>query len=528
MAFIDDYPFKNILPILTIIDMILIIMISIVHFVFYFLVNESDFGNVFDTFDSSPLFDFSVDINCGSKSHITFHVWEGREETEHHYYNGGTRSRTKIVDKTNIDIINGNYFCYKYISYKTLLYNGQIIKKEEECNEKYPKDCGTIDTLNQHLCIKSNENCPLYDVGIGDKKVSTDYDYNSNARVYYNNNNYNEQNKKIIGKLILNDGQPCYRLNEKLWKIFDYDEAGYEDLKCDLQIFGKFTDDRYDNKGSITYHKLYEDNLSIESQDLLFDDIKDEYVSLYIREFLGIDKTCDEKNNINMEDYEKLTKNQHMEKICLLVEAIILFVIFISIPLLSYADTRVGSPDIFVIMYIIIIFSFPTIFVCAICQSVFLGRIIANDLSYDCSDDTTNEVLRKENENTKKSMIYTATNLGLDLFLIFINIFSILICYIINKCREIDFPSCIEKCREMELCLCSCSCNCFKKKVINRYNSPKNRYNSNKDGNSNPQTEVVVVNRKQDNPDNRNGQIPENNLGAPPFVYPENNSNANL
>ena len=128
---------------------------------------------MFDTFDSSPLFDFSVDINCGSKSHITFHVWEGREETEHHYYS--TRSRTKIVDKTNIDIINGNYFCYKYISYKTLLYNGQIIKKEEECNEKYPKDCGTIDTLNQHLCIKNNENCPLYDAGIGDKKVSTNF-----------------------------------------------------------------------------------------------------------------------------------------------------------------------------------------------------------------------------------------------------------------------------------------------------------------------------------------------------------------
>ena len=26
--------------------------------------------------------------------------------------------------------------------------------------------------------------------------------------------------KKIIGKLILNDGQPCYRLDEKLWRHF--------------------------------------------------------------------------------------------------------------------------------------------------------------------------------------------------------------------------------------------------------------------------------------------------------------------
>ena len=166
--------------------------------------------------------------------------------------------------------------------------------------------------------------------------------------------------------------------------------------------------------------------------------------------------------------------------------------------------------------------------VCAICHSVFLGRIIANDLSYDCSDDITNEVLRKENENTKKSMIYTAANLGLDISLLFINIFSILICFVIDKCREIEFSSCIEKCREMELCSCSCPCNCFKKKVINRYNSPKNRYNSNKDGNSNPVAEVVVVNRKQENNDNRKGQIPENNYGAPPIAYPGINSNANL
>ena len=33
-----------------------------------------------------------------------------------------------------------------------------------------------------------------------------------------------------------------------------------------------------------------------------------------------------------------------------------------------------------------------------------------NDLSYKCSDDITNEVLKKENENTKKSILYTTIN----------------------------------------------------------------------------------------------------------------------
>ena len=75
--------------------------------------------------------------------------------------------------------------------------------------------------------------------------------------IYYNKDNYNEENKKIIGKLILNEGQPCYKLDEKLWRKFDSDEAGEEHLKCELKVFDKLNDDRYENKGNITYKKLY-------------------------------------------------------------------------------------------------------------------------------------------------------------------------------------------------------------------------------------------------------------------------------
>ena len=171
--------------------------------------------------------------------------------------------------------------CYKYISYKKLLYNGQIIKKEEKCENNYNKDCGTIDTLNQHLCIKDNEICPLYDVGIGNNYLSNNYNYNKDADVYYNNQNYNYSIKKIIGKLILNDGKPCYKLSEKLWKKFYSKELTQEHLKCDLDIFGKLNDDRYDNKGNIAYKKIYEDNLSSGNQYLILDNIKMKKSFLY-------------------------------------------------------------------------------------------------------------------------------------------------------------------------------------------------------------------------------------------------------
>ena len=231
---------------------------------------------------------------------LYFHVWEGRR---HRVY----RSHTEIVDKTEIDRINGYYFCYSHKSYKDLLYNGQILKKEEQCKGDYPQDYGIIDTLDQHLCIRAEDNCPLYDVGIigTDKPLNKDhYTYVTNADIYYNGNTYKTTEQKIIGKLILNDGQPCYLLDEKLWRLFSLDEAGVEHLKCELEIFGETTDNRLIKKGDITYKKLYEILLQ-ENRDLLFDEIKgDEYASLYKRELLGIDKVCDEKTDIRKEDHE--------------------------------------------------------------------------------------------------------------------------------------------------------------------------------------------------------------------------------
>ena len=246
--YLDNY-------ILIISDIILLFGIGVVHLVFYFYIKQSDFGNIFDLFDSSPLFNFRIDNSgCGTDSHLIFHVWEGRKQ-------GGRQTKTEILDKTDIDRINGYYFCYTHKSYKDLLYNGQILKKEEQCKGDYPQDCGTIDTLDQHLCIEAGENCPLYDVGIigTDEPLNKDhYTYVTEADIYYNDNTYKTTDQKIIGKLILNDGQPLYLLEEKLWRTFSLEEAGYEHLKCELEIFGETIDNRWIKKGDITYKKLYE------------------------------------------------------------------------------------------------------------------------------------------------------------------------------------------------------------------------------------------------------------------------------
>ena len=522
-----------------IIDFAIILIIGIVHFVFFFYIKETDFDNIFDAFESSPLFDFSIGETCGSNSPLVFHTWAGREEKDYYYSNGRRRSRTKIVDVTDIKLINGHFFCYKHISYKDLLYNGQIIKKGETCPQEYQQNCGIIDTLKQELCIKNGDKCPLYDVGIGQNTDTINYVSKgaTEGNIYYNNEDYNDPNKRIIGKLILNEGQPCYRLNEKKWRKFVSEEAGTENLKCELEVFGQFTDDRYDNKGDITYDKLYNDNLG--SNYNLFNDKKEELrktsVSLYKREFLGIDKTCDEENVINRDDYKKLRKNQIMEKICILVEAIIIFCfwivlsIYICILYCKSKDTISEYSHDVTLVFLIICLVMNLI--CIICQGVFLGRIIKYDLSYDCSDEKTNEVLRLENLNTKKSILYTGVNLGLDIFYILFNVLAHLVILIKEQWEDCEF-------------------NLFnrnKDKETNNsnYNNNKNNFNVN-DLYKEPIREVIVnngipnqfdkpvINNNYNNFNNLNNNInnnpdtPINDLGVPPVIAPGFSSDAKL
>ena len=241
---------------------VIMFIIGVAHFVLGLMMKVNEF-NVFDLFDSSPLFDFSISNDCGDKSALTFHRWGGRKEVES-YRDKNNKPKTKITiyDETDIKKINGNYFCYKHISYRDLLNNGQIIKNGSKCPSEFNKNCGRLDTLEQELCIKENEACPLYDIGIGNKSDDENYIYDEKSNIYYNNENYNKKNKTIIGRLILNDGQPCYNSLEKLWIKFNKEEAVETHLKCDMEVFGQYNDDRYENKGNISYKKLYKDNLN--------------------------------------------------------------------------------------------------------------------------------------------------------------------------------------------------------------------------------------------------------------------------
>ena len=55
-------------------------MINFIHFIFFFLIKQTEAENYFDIFESFPLFNFELNENCGAKDNVVFHKWKGRKE----------------------------------------------------------------------------------------------------------------------------------------------------------------------------------------------------------------------------------------------------------------------------------------------------------------------------------------------------------------------------------------------------------------------------------------------------------------
>ena len=408
------------------IELVSIIIFSILHIVFGSIRKGPDF-NTYDLFNISPFFNFYLGYPCFTNN--VFHTWGGWKRKEKDSKDSDTYS-WHYYDKTDITIINGYCFCYKYISYKDLLYNGQIIKNGTECPKKYYKNCGRIDTLNQELCIEKNEECPLYDVGIGKPPDLFNYTYNNVSDIYYNNDNYNISNKTIIGKLILNDGQPCYDSNEKLWRQFSSSETNETHLECTNIQYGNNGENRFIKKGEITYKKLYEDNLREELLNKLFKGrIKNESVSLYKREFYGIDKIYDEKFNLT-DDLKNLNKIQKIDKIIQISEGSVMVALsFIALinELQSYSNKKKRyftqkSYCFIYLLYIVAVggaLSYHTI--------SYISILNYNSINYNCSDSITNEIIKQGNEYNKKVMIKNMLSFYIDSVAIAGNLIGFLI-----------------------------------------------------------------------------------------------------
>jgi len=346
----------------------------------------------------------------------------------------------EIFGETNLENLYEKCFCYNHISYRTLLRNGQIIKKGKECPDEYNKNCGRIDTLEQELCIKDTQECPLYDISLDKPNDIENYEYDDNEKIYYNKNNYTSPNKTIIGRLMLSDGQPCCKNDERLWRAFSSIEAVGTKIKCDdsYEIYNIYEDKRFIKKGEIAYKKLYEDNLYYQDRDMInIDEIPNITVGLYKREFIGINKEWDIETDLTREIIEDMESSQISQKKLSLAEGIIaLFfgiLLFSCYTLTILINTPYEKEDqyecLFTFLGYIIFFKI----VCIICHIVFFIRMYKGYISFEISDLETNEIIKKGAKYGKYTILFTFIGLILDVLFCFITLIGLLYYFYCRK-----------------------------------------------------------------------------------------------
>ena len=236
--------------------------------------------------------------------------------------------------------------------------------------------------------------------------------------------------------------------NEMLWRKFSPSEVNETHLKCsNIEVFGNFNENRFIKKGEITYKRLYTENLYEGLINKLFRGrILNEFVTLYKREFYGIDKNCDEKFNL-IDDFNDLNKIRKIDKIIEIVEgfalAIISFLILIDeIHSHRHSIKRNISQNFYCMIYLIYI-----ILVCgalAFHTIAYIKLIKFNNINYNCSDEITNEIIKKGNEYNKKLLLYNIFSFYIDAVIIagnFLGFIIGLIWHLIDKCKDESKPN---------------------------------------------------------------------------------------
>ena len=172
-----------------------------------------------------------------------------------------------------------------------------------------------------------------------------------------------------------------------------------------------------------------------------------ENVSLYQREFLGIDKERDEKYILTKDSFDKFHDSEESEKTLTYVEGffftligLIFFIVYILLIRWKKFDpedeTKIIMNFVFYCIYMGMLIS------CFICQIVFFYRIKKYNLAgYDCSDSITNELIKKGTEENAKQIIYITVNFYLNVFHVAINCIIVLVGLVLMGIDKLNWNS---------------------------------------------------------------------------------------
>ena len=233
------------------------------------------------------------------------------------------------ISERKIFVYKGISICADTIdNYYDLLFNGSIIKEDEECPED-KKLCGYIDTIKNKLCLDNDTECPINYVSFSEappNNISNLKTINgSGINLYYSNDPYPDFDSipYIINSFKISDDNICsisnlYHSNDESF-ILDGAKKDYA-KGCVIDNYHQ----KYTQDFNVRYHKLHQTNAydlykenkiieDLEKSDLVNYGLdtniyKNNILNLYVRTHYGFDKECLEKRKtkFNIEQLAKI------------------------------------------------------------------------------------------------------------------------------------------------------------------------------------------------------------------------------
>ncbi len=356
------------------------------------------------------------------------------------------------ISKVSLQIYEGIRFCFNEDSsivkhgYKYYLDNS--VPFNSKCKEGY-KQCGILDTLNQILCLKENESCPINDFYIdSNEKSNPEYKViplKNNKYLHYTNSRIN--NSILIKLKLSENNEPCINPGEYSWN-YHY-ELEPSSSRCQKSFLNSTVDYRYKFIDSTNKYDIYKDNGIIDKTDHLprynRTIIQNENLNLYHRTYLGFEKQC--LNDFSFEYLDSIKGKISTSRICIAIEILYLFSHFFGILLMILDHSRIknilseiiclrfvyiwikdSEENYIIFLNINLLFSDLFIFILNLIIFVSLMNV---KIKFECGDEIINGIISK----MKKSV---GTSFVVSIIILIITIIEITsdLCILIPKVRK--------------------------------------------------------------------------------------------
>lgn len=340
----------------------------------------------------------------------------------------------KMIPETPGKLIHSiydKYYCIKRsknFNYK-MNYKDKIF--ENEC-PRAMKNCGIVDTLNNYLCVETEQQCPIELINI-DRNIDKNDDSNKDiSQVLIDLSRFFVDLKISQGPVCINNPE-INMLTTNIYQLVNK----YKKMKCPTKItVGRKESIHHDNR----YYKLmnFPTNAIYYKEDFLMKNIQQlpefpkEYfelpVTLYGRNYIGWKKKCESDLPKLYETYYFLSNLEIYSLIYLIASLIILIYCMILIMIMSeLIHKKYLIKLVIIVIHLVIVFILFLFLLCDKFTLINLADFTLTIFKNSCSDHETNMLFLNLHMLILEIKRFFVLTIVFNLCILFLGLFKILL-----------------------------------------------------------------------------------------------------